>query len=304
MADAHLIHVTKPFALAPTVLAHGWWECQPFYYHPPEARLYRCQRDTTGAVFVWSACEPHGTPESEDALLRIDTAPAGFEARARETVFRVLNLHWNLQPLYALCRTSPLLRDIALRGAGRIMRGGNLYEDLLKAVSFTNMRWPQAVRVINRLVETYADPGEACIAENGARLLPFPDAERIARGGIAALTACGLGYRAAWILRLAEGVAKESIALPDPGLCDETAFIAALRRIDGVGPATAGYLANLYGFWSTVSVDSSVVAHVKRHHPRVNPVKRDIQRYYSERYNRYAALAVFMEMAVALGRWE
>jgi len=296
------LDISAPFGLTPTVLAHGWWECMPFSYDRGENTLYRCERDSvSGDVFLMSVSQ---TPAKPQAPVVVGANTPRHVDAARRLAERVLNLHWDIQPLYDLCDDSPLLRDIPAMGAGRIMRGGSLAEDLIKAISFTNMRWPQAVSMLNRMAERYTDHNDCCLLPDGTWLRGFPDVATIAANGLQPLQDCGLGYRGPWVLDCARDIANGTLMLPDADACDEAEFMKALRCINGVGPATAGYLANLYGHWATVSVDSAVVAHVKVHHPHLNPVRRDIQKHYSERFGSYAALAVFMEMAVALGRWD
>jgi len=130
-----------------------------------------------------------------------------------------------------------------------------LFEDLVKAISWTNTTWTQAVRMIGRLGEL----GDPCPAVPGLRA--FPSARQVLEaGGRYLRDEARLGYRAAYILELSRRVCSGELDLD--ALEGRARAMAAgelareLTRIRGVGKASAAYVLSMLGHYEHLILDS------------------------------------------------
>jgi len=292
--DEHRCLVTgfQPVSLQAIVKAHGWWQCQPYRWREAEDALDVAARRWSGAVgepLVFSISQGEGG----SLLVYCPDAPSLNDACAATAV--ICNLAWDLSGFYHRCRGDETLGDLEAMGAGRVMRGLDLFEDLAKAISFTNIRWSQAVVCINRLVRGSGTPIP------GEDLWVFPTAGQILDFGLAGLTGCGLGYRAAWVMDLARQVADDPMLLSRAPVLDGRALRRFFTGFLGIGPVTARYLAAMYGHFDELAVDSAVLAHVRQTHPDAGDTPGDAAAWY-HRYAPFDALAWMMEWALAQGR--
>lgn len=257
--------------LPPMAIAEDFSSMTVTLAAPGGARTVSVAHDRTGgpAAVVVTVCDAGPPPD----------APAGAALVA--TVRRMLCLDDDLSRFYARAAADPRLAW-ACAGAGRMLRGPTVFEDVVKTVCTTNCAWSATERMVTALV---AHLGEAAPgAERGAaprtegsaapvRALETAAGPRPAAGRAfptpAAMAAAGddfyrdvarAGYRGARLCAIAAAVASgdldlEALLTPRTELPDEVVE-ERLLALPGVGPYAAAHMMMLLGRHSRLILDS------------------------------------------------
>jgi 3-methyladenine DNA glycosylase/8-oxoguanine DNA glycosylase len=247
----------EPVDLRRTVVSHGLTELPPMRVHADESGF-----DVVLAM-------PRGRP------LRVRVRPAG-RARARvsarprpasaaqerailDGVRRLLRLDQDLSDLYALLATDEQL-SWAVSGAGRLMRGQTVFEDVVKTICTTNCTWSATVRMVGALVRELGEPARGEPAAGEHRAFPAPAAmaaadERFYTEVVRA------GYRGPYLRTLAAAVADgaldlEALATATPADLSDDELEQQLLAIAGIGPYAAAHVMMLLGRHSRLVLDS------------------------------------------------
>ena len=188
------------------------------------------------------------------AAVELVSGRAGETMRARllATVRHMLRLDEDLSGFYAVAAADPGLAWAAA-GAGRMLRGPTVFEDVVKTVCTTNTSWGATTKMTTALVEHLGDP-----APDGRRA--FPSAAAMAEADESFYRdVARAGYRAPYLRSLARSVASGEVdleALADPELPDEEAA-ARLPALPGVGPYGAAHvMLTSLGRYSRLVLDS------------------------------------------------
>lgn len=284
------------FRLRSTALSHGWHECSPLNWSEGGECLQWIDRHGLDAVRV-SMVELRAPQAARTLQVMVEGPASAIDvARHEQRVRNLLALDRNLDEFYALCATHPRLRIAPRIGAGRLIRGGSMTEDIVKFLCSTNVNWSQAVKMINRLAQL--GPTVRHFASQHA----WPVPREILRAGRSYLVeVCRVGYRADSILQFCREV--------EDGTRDPDAFVAMarddsvpsddivrrLREIHGIGPASAHALLSLLGRYDRLSIDSATIAHAQRaHFDGRKPSPKEVERHY-EPYGRWKNLVYWCE---------
>src|SRR5262245_23511493 len=189
------------FDLRATVLGRGDGPSPPYRWH--EGRhpfLERAEELADGSVHLL-----HVRPEPRGVVLEV----TGRDAREIEVlaplaarVRHALMLDVDLADFHRTCRADPLLRTLARAGAGRVLRGTSVFEDVVRVLAGCDSMAAAAARPLGRIVRL----GRRCPARPGVRTFPSPAA--VARTPISRLARLAeLGERGAAIVRLAREIA-------------------------------------------------------------------------------------------------
>jgi 3-methyladenine DNA glycosylase/8-oxoguanine DNA glycosylase len=186
--------------------------------------------------------------EGRPGFARVEGATSSILTQLRH-MFR---LDEDLAPFYALARDDPQL-SWAAAGAGRMLRGPTVFEDVVKTICTTNTAWGGTVRMVTALVEQLG-----VAAPGGGRTFPRPAAMAVA-GADFYRDVARAGYRGAYLHALAEDVASGALDLEqlnDPELPVEEVE-ARLLALPGVGPyAAAHVMLTSLGRYSHLVLDS------------------------------------------------
>jgi N-glycosylase/DNA lyase len=240
-----LLGATPPFRLAAVVLSHGWFQTPPFAWRGAAGVLERVEAVDGAAVRL----RVRGTPAGVSARTGAELTSAGA-AVLRAWLRRMLQIDLDLGGFHAALAYDPPLRDdLVAYGAGRLLAGATLYEDVVKAICGTNIAWPQAVACISRIV-AWSDDGT------------FPGAEVVLAAGEERLRReARVGYRAPALLAAARAAADGRLAEIDraaPSL-EGRELSERLVGLPGVGGTTAGFLCLLMGRHDVPVVDSATL---------------------------------------------
>lgn len=208
-------------------------------------RTVRLTEDPVGSLAVaveGSAPDPDQTAAlltAVRAMLRLDADLSGFYAVAAKDA----DLAW------------------VTAGAGRMIRGATVFEDVAKTICTTNCAWSATRRMIEALVRDLGAPAQGAPPE-GPEGRAFPTAAAMAaaaedwyREGARA------GYRGPYLRALATAVAEglvdlESWGDASPADLPDDELEARLLLLPGVGPYAAAHVMLLLGRHSRLVLDS------------------------------------------------
>lgn len=229
------------------MVSHGWFQTPPFSWDASAGVLGRRERAGERAVDLRITEGGRGVwVEPSAELSRAERRLVG----ARVT--RMLQLGIDLDGFHEAAGhvDESLADDLRTVGAGRLLAGGSLWEDVIKAICGTNVAWRQAVSMISRIVELEPDG-------------TFPQPERLLAAGDDGLREhARVGYRAPYLVdasrMAADGEIAELEAEASSLAADE--LMRRLTTIPGVGPTTARFVSYLSGRFDVgLAIDSATI---------------------------------------------
>jgi 3-methyladenine DNA glycosylase/8-oxoguanine DNA glycosylase len=201
----------------------------------------------------------------------------------------MLGLEQDFSDFYTLVRDEPRLVHVIERAQGRVLRCPTLFEDTVKTILTTNTSWSGTIRMVEGLVSGFGQP---LLAEPTRRAFPTPE-QLAAEDETSLRSAAGLGYRAPYVLELAQKVASGNLDLESLKTTD--APTAELRQqllaIKGVGSYAAANLLMLLGRYDFVPVDSWARKMVSHEWYDGEPVDQAEVEAAFERWGRWKGLA-------------
>ncbi len=237
-----------PFSFRAVVDSHGWRALAP--YSGDHQGLTYVARLSTGRVTDLRIAEaPDGAAvECGDGLGEAE------QAEIAAAVTWMLGLEQDLSAFYAVAQDEPKLAQAAARGQGRLLRSPALFEDVVKTILTTNTTWTGTIRMVQTLVDLFGDPLPADPARRA-----FPTPASLAASDVETLRKTArLGYRAPYILELAQAVASGALDLEalKAATLPTDELRKRLRGIKGVGPYAAANLLMLLGRYDAIPIDS------------------------------------------------
>jgi 3-methyladenine DNA glycosylase/8-oxoguanine DNA glycosylase len=237
-----------PFSFRAVADSHGWRQLAPYSGDADGLAYVICL--STGRVVELRLAEAAG-----GAVVEVDDAlDAPEQAEVVALAEWMLGLDQDLAAFYAAAQGEPRLARAAERSQGRLLRGPTLFEDVVKTILTTNTAWSGTIRMVQALVDLYGDPLPGASARRA-----FPTPAQLAASDVETLrSAARLGYRAPYVLELAQAVASGALdlealrtaALPTDELRKR------LRGIKGVGPYAVANLLMLLGHYDAIPIDS------------------------------------------------
>jgi 3-methyladenine DNA glycosylase/8-oxoguanine DNA glycosylase len=247
----------EPVDLRRTVVSHGLTELPPMRVHDDESGF-----DVVLAM-------PRGRPlrvrvrPDGPAQARVSAQPrptgAAQERAVLDGVRHLLRLDQDLSTLYALLAADEQL-SWATAGAGRMMRGQTVFEDVVKTICTTNCAWSATVRMVGALVRELGEPARREPADSRHRAFPTPAAMAAADDAFYA-DVVRAGYRGPYLRTLAAAVADgaldlEALATVSEAELSDDELEKQLLAIAGVGPYAAAHIMMLLGRHSRLVLDS------------------------------------------------
>ncbi len=289
-------HVKKPFRLRATVISHGWCEVPPMEWDEAKQEFYTAER--IGDDLYLICVKEKEITRTDVTLKAVAHGPqntSSIKHELRQRVERILRLDAELKGFYAICRKEPLLRRIPKEGAGRILRGSDLFADLVKGICGTNIAWKQAVRMMHRLATL--GPSHSLRPD----LHAFPTAQEIVDAGLHFLTdEVRLGYRAEFIYTFAQQVVAGEFDVEELRAiekdADSDSLAKAYMRVKGIGKTTANYLLSMAGHYDRLAIDSAVINYCRDHYfDGRKPAPKEVEKLF-ESYGKWRALVWWFEL--------
>jgi 3-methyladenine DNA glycosylase/8-oxoguanine DNA glycosylase len=277
-----------PFSLANLIRSHGWVQLLPFETDDDHSRLSYITQLTSGKVVDLHVREKHA-----GAMVTFDEKISPDEQREiEETISWMLELDFDITAFYQIARSEPKLAHAEAGARGRILRCATIFEDVVKTILTTNTTWGGTKRMVRGLVESYGAP----LAPDSERKA-FPTAQRLAEANVETLRQeCKLGYRAPYVLELAQKQAAGEIdlealkrnTLPTPELRKQ------LLALKGVGDYAAANLLMLLGRYDYIPVDSWALMMVSKEWFDGQPVSRQEVEVAFEKWGEWKGLAYWL----------
>lgn len=256
-----------PFSLSAVVMSHGWAQLLPFDANSEGSDLTRVEQLDSGRVVALLIRE---APEGVTVTLENGLRDAE-RAEVAHKVNRMLGLEQDFSAFYEVDRGEPKLTYVEERAKGRVLRAPTLFEDVVKTILTTNTSWAGTIRMVEGLVSRFGAPLPGDPARHA-----FPGPDHLAASDEETLRSVGLGYRAPYVLTLAQAVASgqtdlAAMASPDIPTAD---LRKRLLSIKGVGDYAAAHLLILLGRYDCLPVDSWAREMVSREWHGGEPVGR------------------------------
>ncbi|MEW5989291.1 MAG: hypothetical protein AB1791_21910, partial [Chloroflexota bacterium] len=248
----------SPFNLTTVVRSHGWVQLAPFASNDDYSHFSYVTRLPSGRVVeLLTQAAPGGVSMQVDGTLE-----AADQEAVKSQVAWMVGLDQDFSTFYNLARQEPKLSHVPEKAQGRVLRSPTLFEDVVKTILTTNTTWSGTKRMNQALITYFGDP---LPTDPGRRAFPTP--EQVATADVETLrTTVRLGYRAPYVLELAQAVAGGRLdleALKTAGL-PTLELRKRLLAIKGVGGYAAANLLVILGHYDFLPVDSwalKLVAH-------------------------------------------
>lgn len=282
------IPAKPPFSLSSVITSHGWMRLKPFQttegdniliytYQTKDLQVVRLviQQSTDGVVV-----ELVGEVE-ENRLEEITSA-----------ITWMLALDEDFTEFYALASQESKLQHVEKNAQGRLLRSPTLFEDMVKTILTTNTSWSGTIRMTAALVEQFGDPMPGSNHEYA-----FPTPERIARSDEKTLRELTrLGYRAPYILQLAQEVSSGSLDLEvyKSGEMEADQVHSQLLSIKGIGNYAAANLMMLLGYYDYLTIDSWALKMVSQEFFNGDPISPQDVKDVFESWGKWKGLVYWL----------
>jgi 3-methyladenine DNA glycosylase/8-oxoguanine DNA glycosylase len=282
------IATPRNFNYKRTMISHGWCELLPFKFDQDNWKLER--------VIDFGDTRPVSvTVSGTKRELRIDTATrlskSGAEKVIRD-IRHIFRLDDDMISFYKTMSSHPEFSWIAEQGAGRMLRGPTVFEDLVKMICTTNCSWALTQKMVTGLVESLGRE-----AKDGRRTFPTPEAMALMPLKFY-VNEVRAGYRAAYLKELADRVASGELNVNEWLSSDLPTgdLIKKMKGVKGVGDYAAENLLKLLGRYDGLALDSWTRARFFkiRNNGRKASDKK-IARFYS-RFNSWRGLVLWCDM--------
>ena len=269
----------EPVDFARTVYSHGCTSLAPAT-HRSAGRydiVLRIARKPLAVSF---------TAEGTDLLVHArGRLSKSARSELEESARRLFRLDADLQPFYEHLAHDPEL-GWAAAGAGRMLAGQTVFEDVVKTICTTNCAWSGTIRMVSALVETL-----------GAGAFPTP--QQMASAPLSFYTQVArAGYRGPYLRKLAQRVRSGALDLealrPGGGLSDDRVE-EVLLEIDGVGPYAVAHIMMLLGRHHRLVLDSWTRPTFARLIGKKSVTDAAIRRRF-KRYGPHAGLAFWLSV--------
>jgi 3-methyladenine DNA glycosylase/8-oxoguanine DNA glycosylase len=220
-----------------------------------------------------------------------------IQAAVVERAQHLLRLDEDLSDFYAqIARDTDLAW--AARGAGRLIRGGSVFEDVVKTICTTNCAWSATVRMVGAIVGHLGEPAAGNrTGDPAGRAFPSPQA-MVDAGEAFYRDVARAGYRGAYLIEIARRVAVgevdlESFDAAHPAAVDDDEVAESLLALPGVGPYALAHIMMLLGRYANLVLDSWTRPTYARLAGRKSVKDSTIERRF-RRYGRFAGLAFWL----------
>ena len=287
MSNTFFLPTPANFNFRIAVGGHGWYDLPPFKFDEATGTLaYVYLSRKTGKAESLTITGGEGGLAVEMASGKAD------REEAERLVTHVLRLDEDLDDFYRSVDDDEAFEWVREINAGRLLRSGSVYEDLVKTMCTTNCSWSLTRAMTKNLVEKLGDE-----AADGRRSFPSPEAMALQpvdfyRAEIKA------GYRSPYFVELAEAVAAGQLD-PEAWLVSElptTELRKEMKKVKGIGDYAADNLLKLVGRYDGLALDSWLRSGFYKRHNREKPCPdKKIERHY-KKFGKWKGLAIWCDM--------
>lgn len=284
------------YSLHKTCHAHGWKNLAPFSWDDETQTLSFAMLSENNPLDV-SVRQNRKFLDVE--ILSHNTLKERALSQAKGMIRRSLGLDLDISPvLKAAEKAGSEYVRLIQQGAGRLLRSPTLWEDAAKTLFTTNCTWALTRKICSAVCSAaFTDP-----APSG--LHPFPSSDRLTDYSAPDLKSMlPIGYRAEYLHELCDRFSIDSNfeGLETKGY-DYRHADKIVRRSKGFADYACAQLLVFAGYYNEIPVDTTVVAFIKRNHPRIRKHKSFIDRRY-RKWGRYKWWGYKFDTMLARQNW-
>ncbi|MBN1179522.1 MAG: hypothetical protein JXD18_09935 [Anaerolineae bacterium] len=255
-----------PFSLRAVIDSHGWSQLAPFAVEAHNETLTRIECLSTGRVVELCIHETTGgaSVEAKGRFTGAEREEVGYK------VWWMLGLGQDFSPFYRRIRNAPKLAHVEPKAMGRLLRSPSVFEDAVKTILTTNTTWQGTIRMVEAIVAAHGTPLPTDPSRHA-----FPTPQQLAATHEAELRGLGLGYRAPYVLELAQHTAGGSVDLEALKELPDSEVRQRLRALKGIGEYAATSLMVLLGHYDHIPTDSWATKLVSQEWYGGEPVGRE-----------------------------
>lgn len=287
MSNRFFIPTPVNFNFQIAVGGHGWYDLAPFEFDEAAGSLaYVYRAKSTGKAESMTIQRAEGGVDVEMSSRKAD------KDETERLVRHILRLDEDLDDFYRTVSGDGAFEWIREINAGRLLRSGSVYEDLVKTMCTTNCSWSLTRAMTKNLVGKLGHE-----TADGRRSFPSP--EMMASQPVDFYrTEIKAGYRSPYFVELAESVAVGRLdpeawlvsGLPTAELRKE------IKKVKGIGDYAADNLLKLLGRYDGLALDSWLRAGFYKRHNREKPCPdKKIEKHY-RKFGKWQGLAIWCDM--------
>ena len=273
-----------PFSYKSSLFAHGWIELAPFRIESDAVTFsysFKITAQKTIQIKISSV---------DDKSIHItssnDLNPNDIE-KVVKLVGHMFRLDENFSEFYYMAKNEPAFSWIVENKAGRLLRAGSLWEDMVKILCTTNCSWHLTKLMIKNLVQKIGQDTH------------FPEPGEIAAWDERSLrTEIKMGYRAPYLFDIARNVHKGLIDLKKysnwTGTSEE--LFQKMRKIKGLGEYAVSSLLKLIGRYDYLGIDSWGRRTFSNRYNQGKQVEDEMIKLKYKKYGKWAGLFFWMDM--------
>jgi N-glycosylase/DNA lyase len=283
------------FSFKSTIYSHGWSDLEPFNLHESPLYISYVSKTTSEAIHLFNI------KNTENTQLEI-TLDSKVTDPEKENIFKIVRRMFRLDEdfseFYELAGRSNEFDWVVKYNAGRLLRCGSLWEDMVKMLCTTNCTWRLTQIMTENLVKKLGASKKT--KKTGATINAFPRPQDIANQTEDYLRIeIKMGYRAPYLLEFAKAIANDEINLDefeDNGLPTGELY-KKIRQIKGFGDYAVSNLLKLLGRYDFMGADSwSRKKFYEKHHKGKAVDDKKILSHY-KKYNNWAGLFFWIDVS-------
>jgi N-glycosylase/DNA lyase len=242
------------FSFKSTLYSHGWSDLPPFKLVKNPLHIIYVVKNSSQDINLLSISD------SGDHQLEIiaDSELNDQEKnQVLETVKRMFRFDEDYSEFYELAGKSEQFSWVVKYSAGRLLRCGSLWEDMVKMLCTTNCTWRLTQIMTENLVQKMGKGKK--IKESGRTIHAFPEPGDIAKQTEEYLRSeIKMGYRAPYLLEFATAVASGKLDLDEieDNSLSSTDIYKKIRQLKGFGDYAVSNLLKLLGRYDNMGADS------------------------------------------------
>lgn len=288
------LNTPQNFSFKSTVYSHGWSDLKPFQLGQNPVRLsyvYGSSRNQVHFLNIF---------ESGKRRLEIQTEGKLTDPQRKEIlniIERMFRLDEDYAEFYNIAKASDEYSWILKYGAGRLLRGASLWEDMVKMLCTTNCTWRLTQIMTENLVSKMGRGKKNKNSEKTIQTFPAPEeiankTEKYLRNEIK------MGYRAPYLLEFAQSVVSGRLNLQEfeSHSISTSDLYKELRGIKGFGDYAVSNLLKLLGRYDFLGADSwSRQKFYDKHFKGKSVDDKKIQSHY-KKFGNWSGLFFWMDM--------
>ena len=283
------IKTPENFSFEHTLLSHGWYDLAPFGRSGSTKLSMVLRRGKAGKPIEVNV---RGTVKAIKVTIDADNADNVDREGVIRDIRHIFRLDEEFEGFYEAIEECSAVGWAADVKAGRLLRGPNVFEDLVKTLCTTNCSWALTRIMVNNLVDELGDA-----TANGKKAFPTAQAMALAEESFYRQIIRS-GYRAPFFVELAERVSSGELD-PEKWLESELStpdLKKGIKKVKGIGDYAADNLLKLLGRYDCLALDSWVRGgFYKKHNKGRKCADKKIEKHYKN-FGEWRGLAIWCDM--------